>query len=153
MKMIQQRISAGGIVVVNGKILLVHHYRLDGSDFWVLPGGGIEANEGIFRAAERELLEETSLRVKAERIAYVEEFMDTGKYVCKFWVYCSLDQGDLSSSPADADAGFGDAAGFFSKEELTGLNVFPAVVRAELWQDLAGGFAAIKYLGYKQDDA
>ena len=69
--MIGQRISSGGIVVHKGKVLLVHHYQNDGFDFWVMPGGGIEGDEGILRAAEREVWEETNLKVRAERIAYV----------------------------------------------------------------------------------
>ncbi len=147
--MIKQRISAGGIVVADSKVLLVHHYQKNEFDFWVLPGGGIEENEGIFRAAEREVLEETNLKVNAERIAYIEEFMDEGKYVCKFWVYCSLDQGKLSTEHKGADEGFLKDAKFFSEEELRGMNVFPAILRNDLWQDLDHEFSAIKYLGYK----
>jgi ADP-ribose pyrophosphatase YjhB (NUDIX family) len=150
--MIKQRISAGGIVVVDSKVLLVHHYQKNEFDFWVLPGGGIEENEGIFRAAEREVLEETNLKVNAERIAYIEEFMDGGKYVCKFWVYCRLDQGNLSTEHKDAEEGFLTDAKFFSKEELRGMNVFPAILRDALWQDLAYEFSVIKYLGYIQNE-
>src|SRR5512140_2416032 len=94
--MIGQRISAGGIVVQNGKVLLVRHYRENQYDFWVMPGGGIEGEEGIFKAAEREVWEETNLKVRAEKIAYVEDFIDEGNYVCKFWVVCDLVSGNLS---------------------------------------------------------
>jgi ADP-ribose pyrophosphatase YjhB (NUDIX family) len=144
-----QRISAGGIVVAGGKLLLVHHYREGEFDFWVLPGGGIEGDEGIFRAAEREVLEETNLQVRAERIAYIEEFIDEGKYVCKFWVYCHLDQGEPSTEHKAASEEYLKDARFFSAEELKGLTVYPKIVQNELWQDLAHGFPAIKYLGYR----
>jgi 8-oxo-dGTP diphosphatase len=151
-KMVNQRISAGGIVVVDNKVLMVHHFLENQYDFWVLPGGGIEENEGIFRAVERELLEETNLKVKSERIAYIEEFMDEGKYVCKFWVYCSLVQGKLSTEHKCTDEGFLQDAKFFSEEELCGMNAFPEIVRNDLWKDLADGFSKIKYLGYKQNE-
>ena len=144
-----QRISAGGIVVADGKLLLVHHYRENEFDFWVLPGGGLEGDEGIFRAAEREVLEETSLQVHAERIAYIEEFIDEGRYVCKFWVSCRPDQGEPSPEYKVAGEEFLNDARFFSAEELRGLNVYPEIVRNDLWQDLAHGFPAIKYLGYR----
>ncbi len=150
--MIKQRISAGGIVVVDDKVLMVHHYQENKYDFWVLPGGGIEENEGIFRAVERELLEETNLQVKAEKIAYIEELIDEGKYVCKFWVYCSLIQGKLSTEHKVADEGFLIDARFFSAKELGGMVAFPEIVRDDLWKDLADGFSKIKYLGYKRNE-
>jgi 8-oxo-dGTP diphosphatase len=145
-----QRISAGGIIVANSKVLLVHHYRENEFDFWVLPGGGVEGDEGIYRAAEREVMEETNLQVHAEKIAYIEEFMDEGRFVCKFWVYCRLYQGTLSTEHKDAGEEFLKDAKFFSKEELKGMNVFPEIVKNDLWQDLAHGFSTIKYLGYKE---
>ena len=153
--MIKQRISAGGIVIVGSKILLVHHYQKNEFDFWVLPGGGVEGNEGIFRTAEREVREETNFQVTAEKIAYIEEFMDEGKYICKFWVYCSLDPGkqaSLSTEHKEADEEFLKDVKLFSKEELKGMNVFPTILRNDLWQDLADGFPAIKYLGYEQSE-
>jgi ADP-ribose pyrophosphatase YjhB (NUDIX family) len=144
-----QRISAGGIVMQGDKVLLVHHYRQNEYDFWVLPGGGIEGNEGILRAAEREVLEETGLTVQAERLAYFEDFIDEGKYVCKFWVVCQLRSGTLSLENREADEGYLQGAGFFSKEEVQGMNVFPEVLRGDFWEDLQEGFPIIKYLGYK----
>ena len=149
--MIQQRISSGGIIVVDNKVLLVHHYKENEYDFWVLPGGGIKENEGIFKAAEREVLEETNLKVKAEKIVYIEEFMDEGKYVCKFWVLCKLDQGKLSIEHKDINEGYLIDARFFLSEELRGLNVFPEILNNDFWQDLEAGFPYLKYLGYKQD--
>ena len=149
--MIEQRISAGGIVVVDHQVLLVHHYQKGEFDLWVLPGGGIEENEGIFRAAEREVLEETNLIVHAEKIAYIEEFMDTGRYVCKFWVYCRLQQGKLSTEHKDRDETFIKEARFFSAAELRDLNVSPAILKNDFWSDLVHEFSTIKYLGYPQN--
>jgi 8-oxo-dGTP diphosphatase len=65
----KQRISAGGIVVQDNKVLLVHHCQQDAFDFWVMPGGGVEGHEGILKAAMQEVFEETNLAVTAERIA------------------------------------------------------------------------------------
>lgn len=124
--MIGQRISAGGIVVQNNKVLLVHHCEENGSDYWVLPGGGIEGDEGILKVAEREVWEETNLAVTAERIAYVEEFIDGGKYVCKFWVYYRLEDATFNIEHKDASEDHLKGARFFSKEELQAMNVFSA---------------------------
>jgi ADP-ribose pyrophosphatase YjhB (NUDIX family) len=82
----EQRISSAGIVVQDDGVVLMHHFQENVFDFWVMPGGGVEGNEGILKTAEREVFEETNLKVTAERIAYIEDFIDQGRYVCKFWV-------------------------------------------------------------------
>ena len=52
----------GVAVVVRGAKLLVIARRLDGREYAVLPGGGIEAGESAADAAVRELAEECSLK-------------------------------------------------------------------------------------------
>jgi 8-oxo-dGTP diphosphatase len=143
-----QRISAGGIVVLNDKLLLVHHIEASGADYWVMPGGGIEGDEGIFKAAEREVWEETNLKVSAGKITYVQDFIDNGKYVCKFWVYCRFVSGDPGIKNKDRNESYLKGTGFFSKEEIEGMDVFPAILKGDFWQDLEAGFPAIKYLGF-----
>jgi 8-oxo-dGTP diphosphatase len=62
---------AGLIRDEDGRILLVHRtYSRD--EPWALPGGWLEGNEAIERALERELLEETGLRVKVGGVRAVE---------------------------------------------------------------------------------
>ena len=148
--MIGQRISAGGIVVRDGKVLLVHHYCENSYDFWVMPGGGIQGEEGILKAAAREVWEETNLVVKANKIAYVEDFLDEGHYICKFWVYCDLENGILSIEHKEENEDFLIAARFFSREELQGMNAFPSILKDDFWKDLEAGFPTIKYLGYQK---
>jgi 8-oxo-dGTP diphosphatase len=54
-----------------GRILLVHRtYSRD--EPWALPGGWLEGTEAIERTLERELLEETGLRVKVGPVRAVE---------------------------------------------------------------------------------
>jgi ADP-ribose pyrophosphatase YjhB (NUDIX family) len=62
--MIRQRISPGSIVFQDRKLLLVRLQKEDKRDFWVMLGGGIEADEGSFQATEREVREETNLTMK-----------------------------------------------------------------------------------------
>ncbi len=145
----RQRISAGGIVIQDDKVLMVRLHEPGQYDFWVMPGGGIEGGEGIFRAAEREVWEETSLTVKAEKIAYVEELIDEGRYVCKFWVVCRFVSGNLSLEHKEAREACLQEARFFSQEELQGMEAFPTIVKDQLWLDLEAGFPTFRYLGYK----
>ncbi|MFN2216840.1 MAG: NUDIX domain-containing protein [Anaerolineales bacterium] len=143
-----QRISAGGIVLQEDRILLVRHVEANGADYWVMPGGGIEGDEGIFKAAEREVWEETNLKVRAEKIAYVEDFIDNGKYVCKFWVYCTLLEGDPDIRNKGINENYLKDAGFFCREDIKEMEVFPAVLKNDFWIDLESGFPGIKYLGF-----
>ncbi len=51
----------GAFVIHNGKLLLVHHSKLDK---WLPPGGHMEPNETPDEAVKREVKEETGLDVK-----------------------------------------------------------------------------------------
>jgi 8-oxo-dGTP pyrophosphatase MutT (NUDIX family) len=50
--------SAGGVVVVSGTVALIRQKKT-----WTLPKGRVDPGESISRAARREVLEETGLRV------------------------------------------------------------------------------------------
>ena len=54
-------IGCGVIIEKGGKILLQHR---TGEDNWCIPGGVMEIGETFVETAEREVLEETGLRVK-----------------------------------------------------------------------------------------
>ena len=122
----------------------MHHYQQNVFDFWVMPGGGVAGDEGILTAAEREVWEETGLSVNAEKIVYIEDFIDEGKYVCKLWVFCNLNQGKLSIEHKDAVGTFLKDVKFFSKDEIHNMNVFPSILGDIFWEDLVDGFSAIK---------
>jgi 8-oxo-dGTP pyrophosphatase MutT (NUDIX family) len=54
-------LTASGFVVVDKKILLVKHKKLG---FWLAPGGHVDEGELFHQAAEREVFEETGIRVR-----------------------------------------------------------------------------------------
>lgn len=63
------RHRACGAVIHQQRILMVRHVH-DGRDYWTLPGGGIEPGETPAMAAEREVLEETGLKVAVDRFVF-----------------------------------------------------------------------------------
>ncbi|WP_205328557.1 NUDIX domain-containing protein [Glycomyces sp. YM15] len=71
----EPRVSARAVAVdPGGRVLLVRH-RADGREFHVLPGGRVEPGETAAEAAEREVLEETGIRVKVGELLWVREFL------------------------------------------------------------------------------
>lgn len=56
-----------------GEILLIKS-QLD--NYWALPGGGLEENESLTEALERELREETGYSGKVEKVVFLQEFVN-----------------------------------------------------------------------------
>lgn len=54
---------AGGLIELDGRLLLVQNQRRDGSLDWTTPGGVIDPGEQLIEGLTREVEEETGLRV------------------------------------------------------------------------------------------
>ncbi len=57
--MTRQEHSAGGIVLEDGRVLLIRMRNLRGEEVWTFPKGHIDPGETAEQAAAREVLEET----------------------------------------------------------------------------------------------
>jgi 8-oxo-dGTP pyrophosphatase MutT (NUDIX family) len=132
------RISAGALVTRDDCVLLVSH-RVPGQDeFRVPPGGGAEGDESLMDCAVRECFEETRLRVRALRFAYIEEFFDGGRRICKHWIHCELISGEINFQHAtDEERDILRETRFVSRGEIASLNVFPRLMRNRFWDDYA----------------
>ena len=74
-------------IIIRGEQLLVIKRDKHGEKFFTLPGGGIDSGETAEQAVEREVLEETSINVKAMREVYherVKEFGETSYFICEY---------------------------------------------------------------------
>src|SRR6185295_5359171 len=72
---------------------------------WVLPGGGIDPGESPEQASVREILEETSLSVKVERL--VGTYIPINRLAKRTNLYeCSFVSGSLRRSDETRDARF-----------------------------------------------
>jgi ADP-ribose pyrophosphatase YjhB (NUDIX family) len=71
-----RRVSCRGVVVAEGRILVV---RQPGLDVTTLPGGGLEAGETLADCVKREIAEETGVIIGTafERCTVVEYFVDS----------------------------------------------------------------------------
>ncbi len=77
--------AAGGVVVVDGRVLLVHRPRYDD---WTLPKGKLDPGESFEEAALREVEEETGLVCRLGRELPSTEYHDNkGRpKVVRYWL-------------------------------------------------------------------
>ena len=64
------RVAVGAVVFFQNKVLLVLRGQAPSKGLWAIPGGSIELGESLQTAAEREVLEETGLHIKAGDVVY-----------------------------------------------------------------------------------
>ena len=64
------RVAVGAIVVKEGRVLLVRRGQPPSEGLWAIPGGRVELGETMQEAAEREILEETGLTIRARKPVY-----------------------------------------------------------------------------------
>jgi ADP-ribose pyrophosphatase YjhB (NUDIX family) len=91
-KLMDRRISVRAIVVHEGKLLCarLNHYNAGAkeiSDYWCLPGGGLDPGEGLVDGVKREMLEETGIEPKVGNLLYVHQFNHSGREWLEFFFH------------------------------------------------------------------
>ena len=119
------RVGVGAIVIREGKILLVKRASSPGKGFWAIPGGLVELGETAREAAERELLEETGVPVRAREAFYVFDFIDrdAGGRIKYHYVIIDFLADYLGGEPKAADD-VSDAR-WAGPDEAAALNLSP----------------------------
>jgi len=69
--------GVGAVVIKDGKVLLVKRARPPYAGLWCIPGGKVMLGESLQQAAEREIMEETSLMIQAGNPVYAFDVIDT----------------------------------------------------------------------------
>lgn len=99
------RHACRGIVVSDGKVLLSYETK---NNKYMIPGGGVEDGESYAECCERELLEETGMKVKAiEEYLEIEELFENWKHVNHYFI-CELieDTGIQHLTDGEKEAGY-----------------------------------------------
>lgn len=148
----KHRISAGVLVEVANRVLLVRCTKPGAYDFWVAPGGGVDGAEDLRATIRREAREECGLEIEAGEIAYVEDLWTPETRICKLWFTGNVVGGDLTSSASGAAAEHIVDARFVSRRDLDGKTVYPEVLRERYWEDKVQGFSSMRYLGIRRMD-
>lgn len=88
-----RRISVRGIVLHEGKLLCVRLKAYEGSlrvgstDYWCLPGGGLDEGEPLLAGIEREMIEETGIKPVIGNLLYVQQFVHGDKDYLEFFFH------------------------------------------------------------------
>ena len=108
--------ACDGILVENGKILLIRRAREPGLGKWAVPGGRIEENETAEECLKREFKEETGLDVEPVKLVgiYSKPERDPRKIIPAAYIVKRIG-GDLK---AGDDAG---EAEWFALDSMPGL--------------------------------
>lgn len=110
-------IGVGAIVMRDGKVLLVRRAQEPGKGFWTNPGGYIEQTELIHETVRREVLEEAGV---AATVRSIVALRDQPRSIHNVYIAFAMDYVSGEPQPDGYEV---DAAGFYSLEEMTGMNV------------------------------
>ncbi len=121
----QPRPAIGAVVFKDNRVLLVQRGRPPAQGQWAIPGGNIQLGESLQAAAEREILEETGITIKATEPVYTFDAIvrDDNGQIQYHYVIVDLAadyvKGELTPGDDAADARW------VAADELATLNVSP----------------------------
>ena len=131
------QLRAAAVVVHDGFALL---HRLEGDEYWALPGGRVEPGEDAQSTLQREMMEELNERVECAELLYVVEnfFEHAGKPNHENGLYFRVQLApasrllDKSRSHAGVEGGKRLEFRWFAVEQLAEVDVRPSFLRESL---------------------
>ena len=123
------RVGVGAVVMKDERVLLVRRGVPPSEGLWAIPGGGLELGETMQAGAEREILEETGLRIKAGEPIYSFDFIqyDDEGNIRFHYVVVDLRADYIDGQPRGADDAL--EARWFSAAELLRVKVTQDTIR------------------------
>lgn len=154
----KNRIRVGVLIFKDDQVLLVKHVHPEtGFTWWVPPGGGIEGDESIFEAAEREVHEETGMNFDVGKLAYVRQFIYKEQDENNIALFLTA-EGTEGEKTVENIHGKGEDEDYikelqyFSKQELQDKTVYPDIIKGDMWDDYEEGFPETRFIGVETDE-
>jgi ADP-ribose pyrophosphatase len=125
----QPVVAVGAIVFRNNRVLLVRRGQAPSQDLWAIPGGRVELGETLQEAAEREILEETGITIRALDPVYTFDYIERDGSAPPRFHYVIV---DLIAEYVRGETRAGDDAAdvrWVSAEDLANLKVSSKTVR------------------------
>ena len=96
-KIYRPAVGIGVCLIKDGRVLLGKRINVHGEDCWTFPGGHLEMDETWEDCAEREVLEETGLRIKNSKFIGVTNdiFREEKKHFITIFIKADYDSGEL----------------------------------------------------------
>lgn len=128
------RLAVRGIVMHEGRLLLVNAWPGGKSDLLCAPGGGVELHQSLPDNLAREIHEETGLTVSVGQAVLVNEFHDPDRDFHQVDVYfrCSIVAGDPFGAWTDPE-GIVTERHWVTREEMAALRIKPDSLAAVVW--------------------
>lgn len=144
-----KRIRCAGLVKIDGKFALMHRTNVQKTEgepskpygeYYVFPGGGLEGEESMYEATERELFEELGIVVKPVRELYYKEVSkDQDEYLfeCE---YVSGEFGTGTGPEFSNDPAYKHRGNFIptlvNPKDIENIRLLPQEFKEQLIQDM-----------------
>ena len=140
-------IRVAALVKKGDKVLLARH-ETGSQRYWVVPGGHLKFGETLSDAAERETLEETTLKLSCGELVFAADYIaaDASRHTLNLFFEMTGDVPDDSKiyNTAHSDKKLCGMK-FFSAGELNNLDIRPPIQK-ELTEYLQTGKVLKKYI-------
>ena len=104
------RVGVGAVVIKDGGVLMVKRAARPNKNLWAIPGGMLELGETLQEGAQREIYEETGIRIKAGKPVYTFELLERDATERVLFHYLVVDleaeylEGDITPASDALDA-------------------------------------------------